>query len=214
MHAFRQDLRYGFRRLAAQPAFTAVALVTLALGIGANTAIFSAVNAVLLRPLPYPDPERLVMVWEKRQSEGVLDNVVAPADFLDWSKMNGAFEAMAAFTSTTVDLTGAGDPVRVTAGVVSPPFFDILRVPPVLGRTFRPEEATVGQQRVVILTDAMWRNRFGADSAIVGRKISLSGLPYEVRRAARELEFPDSTVELWAPLPPSARLSRRAAAIP
>jgi putative ABC transport system permease protein len=201
MHAFRQDLRYGLRRLAAQPAVTMVALVTLALGIGANTAIFSAVNAVLLRPLPYADPGRLVMVWEKRQSEGVLDNVVAPADFLDWSTMNGTFEAMAAFTSTMVDLTGAGDPVRVPAGVVSPPFFDILRVPPVIGRTFRPEEATVGQHRVVILTDAMWRKRFAADAAIVGRKISLNGIPHEVVGVLpASFEFPDSTVELWAPL--------------
>ena len=97
MHAFLQDLRYALRLLVKQPGVTVIAVLTLALGIGANTAIFSAVDAVLLRPLPYADPDRLVMVWEKRPAEGVLDNVVAPADFLDWSRMNGAFEAMAAY---------------------------------------------------------------------------------------------------------------------
>src|SRR5262245_47440955 len=112
MRAFVQDVKYALRMLARQPGVTFVAMLTLALGIGANTAIFSAVNAVLLRPLPYDDPDRVVTVWEKREAEGVVDNVVAPADYLDWVRMNGAFESMAAMTSTSVDLTGDGEPSR------------------------------------------------------------------------------------------------------
>src|SRR6187399_2746632 len=110
------DLRYAVRQLVKNPSFTVIAVFALALGIGANTAIFSAVNAVLLRPLPYPDPDRLVRVTEKRLREGVLDNVVAPADFLDWSRMNGAFEHIAGMTTITGDFTGGGEPVRLVAG--------------------------------------------------------------------------------------------------
>ncbi len=120
MHAIKQDLTYALRLLVKQPGVTVIAILTLALGIGANTAIFSAVNAILLRPLPYADPDRLVMVFEKRLAEGVLDNVVSPADFLDWSKMNGAFDAIAAMSSVNADLTGAGEPIRLAAGAVSP----------------------------------------------------------------------------------------------
>ncbi len=151
MRAIKQDLTYAGRLLLKQPGVTFIAILTLALGIGANTAIFSAVNAILLRPLPYADPDRLVMVFEKRLAEGVLDNVVSPADFLDWSKMNGAFDGIAAMSGVNVDLTGAGEPIRLAAGAVSPPFFDVLGVQPALGRNFRTEEAIVGQHRVVIL---------------------------------------------------------------
>ncbi len=162
MRAFLQDVRYAGRLLVKQPGVTIVATLTLALGIGANTAIFSAVDAVLLRPLPYPDSDQLVKVWEKRQREGVLNNSVAPADFIDWSKMNRAFEAMAAFTTMTADLTGTGEPVRLTAAAVSTPFFDILRVAPAVGRAFRPEEGKVGQHRVVVLSHGLWERRFGS----------------------------------------------------
>ena len=140
MRAFMQDVRYAIRLLGRQPGVTIVAMLTLALGIGANTAS----SRRWTRPpatAPVSRCPSLVKVWEKRQREGVLNNVVAPADFLDWSKMSGAFEAMAAFTPVTADLTGSGEPVRLFAGGVSTPFFDILRVTPVLGRSFRPEEA-------------------------------------------------------------------------
>ena len=163
VEGFRQDVQYALRLLIKQPGITTVAILTLALGIGANTAIFSAVNAVLLRPLPYPDADRLVMVWEKRLAEGVLDNVVSPADFLDWAQMQRSFDAIAGMTSTTADLTGIGEPVRLFAGAVSPPFFDALGIKPALGRNFRPEEAVVGQHRVVILTHTLWQERFNSD---------------------------------------------------
>ena len=202
MHAFMQDVRYAGRLLVKQPGITAIAVLTLAIGIGGNTAIFSAVDAVLLRPLPYPDPDGLVKVWEKRAAEGVLDNVVAPADFLDWARMNTVFEDMAAYVVITADLTGVADPVRLFAAGVSPPFFDILRIQPALGRTFRREEATPGQHHVVVLSHALWQARFAGDPQVVGRKIVLNGVPHEIVGVLpADFEFPDATIELWAPMP-------------
>ena len=196
-----QDLRYALRLLLRQPGITALAIATLALGVGANTAIFSAVNAVLLRPLPYADPDRLVMIWERRVTEGVLDNVVAPADYLDWEQRQRAFDAIAAFTTDTVDLTGTGEPVRLAAGTVAPPFFDILGVSMILGRSFRSEEATMGQQQVVVLTHSLWRDRFRSDRAVVGRAIVLNGVPHEVIGVLpATFEFPNPALELWMPL--------------
>jgi predicted permease len=201
MQAFRQDVRYAFRLLIKQPGATLLAIVTLALGIGANTAIFSAVNAVLLQPLPYPEQDRLVMIWEKRQAEGVLDNVVAPADYVDWEKQQQSFDAIAAFTPSSIDLTGVGEPVKLPIGLVSPAFFDVLGVPMVLGRTFRPEEATVGRHRVVVLSHQLWRDRFGSNPSILGQKVVLNGNPSEVIGVLPpSFEFPDSTLELWSPL--------------
>ena len=205
---------YALRLLVRQPGVTVIAILTLALGIGANTAIFSAVNAILLRPLPYADPDRLVMVFEKRLAEGVLDNVVSPADFLDWSKMNGAFDGIAAMTSVNADLTGAGEPIRLAAGAVSPAFFDVLGVQPALGRTFRTEEAIVGQHRVVILSHDLWQRRFGSDAAIVGRKILLNGIPHEVVGVLPStFEFPNTELTLWARSRSKADRRRRRASI-
>lgn len=201
MHAFFKDVRHAFRLLLAQPAITVVAVITLALGIGANTAIFSAVNALLLRPLPYPDPDQLVMIWEKRAREGVVDNVVAPADFLDWEQRQRSFDAIAGMTVVTADLTGAGEPARLFSGAVSPAFFDVLGVRPALGRSFRPDEAVVGQHRVVILGSRLWRQRFGADPGVVGRTVILNQIPHEVVGVLPDtFEFPDAELELWSPL--------------
>jgi putative ABC transport system permease protein len=202
MHAWIRDARYAVRLLVRQPGVTIVALLTLAIGIGGNTAIFSAVDAVLLRPLPYRDPDRLVKVWEKRTAEGVLDNVVAPADFLDWARMNTVFEDMAAYMAMTADLTGTGEPVRLFAAGVSPPFFEVLRVQPAFGRTFRREEATPGQHRVVVLGHGLWQARFGSDPGAVGRTIALNGVPHEIVGVLpSDFEFPDPAIELWAPMP-------------
>ncbi len=202
MHALGQDIRYAWRLMVRQQGVTIVAVLTLALGIGANAAIFSAVDSILLRPLPYDDPDRLVMVWEKRQSEGVMNNVVAPADYLDWARMNTVFESMAAMIPITADLTGAGDPVRLQAAVVSSPFFDVLRVRPQYGRTFRADEIIPGRHRVVILSHALWQDRFGSDPSIVGRQILLNSVPHDVVGVLPStFEYPDSTIEIWAPLP-------------
>ena len=202
MQAFLQDLRYAVRLLVAQPAVTLIATATLALGIGANATIFSAVDAILLRPLPYPEPDRLVMVWEKRLAEGVPDNVVSAADYVDWEKMNRVFASIAAMTPITADLTGAGEPVRVSAAGVSPAFFDVLRVQPVLGRGFVTGEDIVGRHRVVVIGHELWRDRFGSDRSIVGRKISLNGIPHEVVGVLPDsFIFPDDTIQMWAPIP-------------
>jgi putative ABC transport system permease protein len=201
MRAFLQDTKYALRMLARQPGVTVIAVLTLALGIGANTAIFSAVNAVLLRPLPYDGADRIVTVWEKRQAEGVLDNVVAPADFLDWAKMNTTFEAMAAMLTTTADLTGDGDPERLFVGVASPAFFDVLRVRPALGRTFTADERLQGKPRVAMITHTLWTSRFGSDRAIVGRRLVLNGNPVEIVGVLpASFEFPDETLQVWGPL--------------
>jgi putative ABC transport system permease protein len=202
MHALVTDLRFAARLLIGQPFLTAVTLVILAIGVGANTAIYSSLDAVLLRPLPYDEPERLVMVWEKRPAENVLNNVVAPADYVDWVRMNDVFESMAAVAPATVDLTGSGEPLRVPALAVSPAFFDVLRVRPALGRTFRPGDDRVGNHRVVILSHGLWAERFGADPAIVGRAVLLNGTAHEVIGVLpASFEFVDATIRLWAPLP-------------
>jgi putative ABC transport system permease protein len=201
MHALVHDLRFTVRLLVRQPGLSLIAVLTLALGIGANTAIFSAVNALLLRPLPYKDPGRLVMVWEKRAAEGVFNNVVAPADYLDWERMNTVFESTAGMLSLTADLTGPGEPVRLVAGLVSPAFFDLLGVSPALGRSFRSEESTPGHARVAILSHVLWQNRFGADGNIVGRKVLLDGTPCEVVGVLpATFEYSDSAIEIWTPL--------------
>jgi putative ABC transport system permease protein len=201
MDTLRHDLRYALRMLLRQPAMTATILLTLALGIGANTAVFSVVYAVLLRPLPYVDPERLVMVWEKRPREGVFDNTVSPADFLDWSRLNRSFSAIAAYTATTSDLTGSGEPVQLATAAVSPSFFEVLGTRPLLGRTFAPEEETLGRHRVVMIGHGLWQQRFGGDRGIVGRSIMLNGIPHLVIGVLPpDFEFPGETAAIWAPL--------------
>jgi putative ABC transport system permease protein len=202
MRAFHQDVRYALRMLSRQPGVTFLVVIMLALGIGANAAIFSAVNAILLRPLPYEDPDRLVMLWEKRPAEGVMNNVVSPADFVDWTAQATSFERMAAMTSLPADLTGVGDPVRLRAGAVSPSFFDLLGVRPLLGRTFREDEGTVGQHRVVILSHHLWTSQFGRDPSVVGRRLLLNGISHEVVGVLpATFESPDEMLDLWAPLP-------------
>ncbi len=201
MHAVREDIRYAFRLMRRQPGVTVIAIATLALGIGANTAIFSAVNAVLLRPLPYPEPERVMTVWERRAAEGVNDNVVSPADFLDWARLNASFESIAAQSFLTVDLTGAGEPVRLFTSAVSPSFFAVLGVQPAYGRRFRDDEVTIGKHRVAILGHRLWVDHFGSNPAIVGQSVQLSGIPHEVVGVlGADFEFPDDT-QLWLPLP-------------
>lgn len=160
------------------PGFTAVAVLTLALGIGANTAIFSFVDAVLLKPLPYPHPEGLVMVWEKPpQGER---NGISTLNFLDWKNQNTVFTAMAAQTGGSVTLTGIDKPVQLRGTRVSAHYFDILGVKPALGRTFAPDEDQLGKERVVVLSHRIWEGRFGADPSIVGRTISLDNQPHTV----------------------------------
>ena len=201
METLRLDLRYALRSLVRQRGVTATILVTLALGIGATTAVFSVVYAVLLRPLPYAEPDRLAMIWEKRPAEGVTDNVVSPADYLDWARLSSSFTGMAAYSAATADLTGSGEPVQLQVGGVTAQFFEVLGVRPALGRTFEPGEDILGRHRVVVLSHAIWQQRFGGDPQIVGRQIVLNGLPQEVIGVLRrDFEFPGEAIDLWAPV--------------
>ena len=148
MDTLRYDLRHAIRAMSRQPATSLIIVLTLALAIGANTAVFSAVHTVLIRPLPYEQPDSLVMLWEKREAEGVMKNSVSPADYIDWARIATSFTAMAAMTEVTVDLTGEGDPEKVTVAAVSAPFFEVFGVRPLHGRTFEAGEDTIGRHRV------------------------------------------------------------------
>jgi putative ABC transport system permease protein len=194
-----QDLRYGLRMLLKNPGFTTVAVLTLALGIGANTAIFSVVNAVLLRPLPYDEPERLVWLWDTQPQLPT-----APAslpDFLDWKEQNRSFEQLAAFQSGNMFLN-TGDGTRDTpVGLVTPETFALFRAPPILGRAFTAEETLPGRSRVTVLSYALWRNRFGSDPNVIGRTVELSGAAHTVIGVMPAgFSFPNQA-ELWRPLP-------------
>jgi hypothetical protein len=147
-----QDLRYALRAMRKSPGFTLTAVLSLALGIGANTAIFTVVNAVLLRPLPFPEPDRLVQLWESKPSKGYFRNVVNPFNFLDWRERTHSFEAMAAVSGLTTNLTGLGDPLALPGLQVSSGFFSVLGVSPALGRSFSAEEGLPGRGHVAILT--------------------------------------------------------------
>ena len=177
----RQDMVFGARMLWRQPGFTVVAVLALALGIGANTAIFSLVDAVLWRPLPYADPAAIVSVSEQRPREGHLYGPISPADFYDWRRDSQSFSSFAAYRDTALNITGAGEPERLRALAVSPGFLDVLGGAPARGADFRPDEETFGRHRVALLTDGFWRRRFGADADIVGRTVIFDGNPYEVR---------------------------------
>src|SRR5262249_22056644 len=155
-------------------------LIALALGIGANTAIFSVVDSVLWRPLPYPDAHRIVSLAEQRPRESRWFGPVSPADFYDWRADARSFAAMAAYSDGAASLTGSGEPERLKELLVTPGFFDAIGVAPSAGRDFRAEEETFGRHRVALLTDGLWRRRFGADTSIVGRTLTLDGYPYEV----------------------------------
>jgi putative ABC transport system permease protein len=174
-----QDLRYGFRVMAKSPAFTAIAVLALALGIGANTAIFSVVNAILLRPLPFKNPDQLVLVWEDATHMGFPKNTPSPANFLDWREQTTVFTGMAAMGMRSFNLTDAGEPERLDGRRVSANMFDLLGVQAIVGRTFVADEDKPGT-RVVLLNEMLWKRRFGGDPSVIGRAIMLSGESYTV----------------------------------
>src|SRR5256714_2519762 len=201
---FWQDLRYGLRMLARSPAFTIIAVIALALGIGANSAIFSVVNAVLLRPLPYKNPDALMMVWEEATHLGFPINTPSPANFLDWEKQNTVFASMAAMAQSNFNLTGAGEPERFNGRRVSANLFTLLGVKPHLGRGFLPEADKPGT-RVAVLSYGMWQRRFGGDAGVIGRQISLNGESYTaVGVMPKSFEgipsFDNWKDQLWVPI--------------
>ena len=201
METLFKDLRYGFRSLVKRPGFSAIAIITLALGIGANTAIFSVVNAVLLRPLPFHDPDRLVMVWEDASFAGFPRNTPAPANYVDIKTQNQVFEDMAAMDRRSFNLTGDGEPQRVEAFGVTANFFPLLGVQPAVGRSFSAEEDKPEANKVVMITYGLWQQRYGGDLNILGRDLLLNGEKYTVVGVMPAgFQFLDSKVGMWVPI--------------
>jgi putative ABC transport system permease protein len=195
-----KDLRYGIRSLLKRPGLTAVALITLALGIGVNTAIFSAVDSVLLRPLPFKEPERVVAIWEHSPHLGIARNEFAPANFFDLRRQNQMFEDVGAFGQLSINLTGEGEPERLEGQLVTANVFALLGVPPALGRTFAPEEDQLGREHVAVLSDVLWQRRFNRDPGIINRSITLNGESFLVVGVMpASFFFPEREVELWVP---------------
>jgi putative ABC transport system permease protein len=177
MHTLWQDLRFGARMLLKNPVVTLVAVTALTLGIGANTAIFSVVHAVLLRSLPYTDGERLAVVWEKKQGGKGDQNVINLGNFSDWKEQNNVFTDMAAFFDLNLNLTGDGEPEEIPAQIATTNLFSVLGANVVMGRTFAPDDGADNQPNVVVISYSLWQRRFGADPQIVGRKITLNNRP-------------------------------------
>jgi putative ABC transport system permease protein len=180
MSTLLHDLRYGLRMLAKNPGFTAVAVLTLALGIGANTAIFSVVNAVLLRPLPYRHADRLVIVWEQNLSRGWTTNIVSTANFDDWRRQNTVFSDMAAVASGSFNLTGVGEPMEIGGERVTANLFALLGVQPIRGRGFVPADDDPSSPPVAIISYGLWQRYYGGDTKVIGRQISLDGHSHAV----------------------------------
>lgn len=212
------DLRYAFRQLFKTPGFTCIAILTLALGIGANTAIFTIVNAVFLEKLPFRAADRIAVIWETNKDRPGRSNVVGPANFLRWQERASSFEKLAGYAETRANLTGSGNPEEVIAQNVTAGFFDVLGVTPFLGRAFTPEEVADPQSSAVILSQELWQRRFGADSAIIGQSIQLNGKPQTVvgvmpagaRLFLKSGSLVDRPAEIWSPfaLGPEAREPR------
>jgi predicted permease len=180
MQTFWQDVRYGWRVLQRNPGFTVVAALTLAIGIGANAAIFSAVDAILLRPLPYSDAGRIVLVWDTNPNRNLTRGVVSPAEFLDWRDMNHAFRELAAWRPSYVTITGGGQPEQVWGNRVTGNFFHLLGLKPSLGRDFSAQEEQPGHEHVAMISHGMWQSRFGSDPAVIGKPILLDYESYQI----------------------------------
>src|SRR5262245_12785583 len=208
MQTLLQDLRYGARMLVKQPGFTLIAVLTLALGIGANTAIFSVVNSLLFRPLPYSESEQLTWVWMDNRPEGIREDITSWPNFEDWRAQNQSFQAMAGVRDRRFNLTGAGEPEELYGANVSPNFFELMRVSPARGRGFNADEEHEGRDQVVVIGHGLWQRRFGGDANIVGQTLSLSGQPHTIIGVMPPgFQFPNKT-EVWKPLAPDAQTRR------
>ena len=197
MDSLIKDIRFGMRALIKRPGFTAVAVITLALGIGANSAIFSVVNAVLLRPLPFKDPDRLILVWERRENSGRANLPLSGHEYAAFKERTSVFEALTFFNPNAYNLTGRGDPVMVDVGEATTEYFNVVGVPPMLGRVFAPGEDQEGGAKVVVLSHELWTQRFGSDTSVVNQTIRLNDQSYTVIGVMPALELiPDVLVPM------------------
>jgi putative ABC transport system permease protein len=208
MDSILRDLKFSIRSLLQRPTLTIIAILTLAVGIGANTAIFSCINALLLKPLPFPDPERIVAVWEKLPSRGVERNEVAVANYLDWRAQSKTFEHLGIYRWWSTNLTGADVPERVQGFQVTPNFLDIVGVRPIMGRGFSPEEDQPGKEGVAILTYSLWQRRFGSDPNIINKTIVTNGFTRTIIGVMPpDFNYPKGA-EIYAPLAITPELAR------
>lgn len=200
MSGLIEDVRFALRTLAKSPGFTAVAILTLALGIGANTAIFSVVNSQLLRPLPYPEPEDVVIIWETSEKFGSMS--ISYPNFTDWRNRAETMEEIAVYRRDRFNMTGIGDPEQVRTTMISANMFDALGLPPVVGRTFTAEEDTVGGAPVAVLAHAYWVRRFGGERGVIGRQISLNDTLYEIVGIASPDMIHPTRSDVFLPIAP------------
>ena len=213
-----QDLRYAIRSLAGRPGFSVVCVLVLALGIGANAAVFSVLHGVLLEPLPYRDPDRLVQIWETNPLMNWTNATVAPANLLDWRERNQSFTDIAYYLGrdgkgahiNDATLSGGPEPERVGAMTVSGNFFDVLGVDTALGRVLRPADSREGESRAIVLSDSFWKRRFGAERSVVGRRVDINGVPAEIVGVLpRGFHVPGADADFWEPhRMPEAQLRR------
>jgi len=201
----KQDLIYTLRALRSAPGFALVALLTLALGIGANTAIFSVVRGVLLSPLPFPEADRIVRVWHTNRAENDLKSQVSEPDFKEWSAATKRFSSLSAYWyspgGSGADLTGVGTPERIQGAYFTPTFFETLRPRAQIGRTIRPDEAVEGNDHYVVLSDGFWERRLAGDRTIVGRALTIDGIPYTVVGVMEPgFTYPADRIDFWMPL--------------
>ena len=201
LDVLRQDVRFAVRTLIRRPGFATVAVLTLGVGMGATTAIFSLIDSVLLKPLPFHEPDRLATVWEVRPRFNQPRMQVAPANYVDWKQQVQAFQSVAAYYNSFVNLTGAGTPERLVAAQVTPNLFPTLGVDPLVGRWFVAPEGFPGQSAVAILSYELWHRRFGGDRGIVGQTIRLDGQPHLVVGVMpRRFQFPREGIQVWTPV--------------
>ena len=209
MENLRSDIRYAIRNLLRRPGFTIIAVVTLALGIGANTAIFSAINALLLKPLPFPELDRVVAIWDKQPSKGVMHNEVTMANYLDWQAQSHSFEQLAIYSWFNGNLTGGDTPERVQGFAVSPNFLDAIGIKPVLGRNFSPEENQPGKDEVVIISYSLWQRRFGGDPNILNKTITINRFVRRIIGVMPERFNYPRDGEIYAPLTMTPELMKK-----
>src|SRR5216684_157878 len=201
MNGLMQDLRYAQRQLRKNPGFTVVAVITVALGIGATTSIYSIADSLLLRPLPYANSPRIVRVWNTFAPRGMMEIPASEAEFLEYGQSQ-TFAHFAGFSTGAVTLTGSGDPLRVAASWGTSDFFQVMGTKPLLGRVFASDEFQPGHGQVAVLSYGLWQERFGSNPEIIGRPILLNGQSCTVVGVMpRNFSFPSRDVDVWQPLP-------------
>ena len=198
-----RDIRHALRMLVRTPAFSVIAVLTFAVGIGANAAVFSVVDGVLLRGLPYPDADRVTMVWLDNRREGIKEDITSYPNYRDWRDQNTVYQQLAAYANTGFVLTGVGEAERVQGAQVTANFFDVLGLRPVAGRLFTVENETEGKDAVVVISHGLWQRRFGGAPDVIGRTISLNTIPHEIIGVMPPgMRWPQ-TAEAWKPLAPN-----------